>query len=878
MKTIAADFIGCATADPSQIFRRNSCSLKASLRVATLCLIAGSAVAQTDGSVQEIRVEGSPTEGLSDMAIDVSRFGTQVQVIDAAEIDTGGFTNFGELAAGLIRGANIGYSPDEGEFTIRIDGGTNRDTLLLLDGVPTFDRGTPLETIWGATALDPRMIDSVEVFRGGQSLYYGGNGGLGVVNARYKQPEPGDGVTGEIGVYGGSFRTRELYGNVTVPLDDQGRHYLMAFGRSYETRAHELFSEEAYTDNVLALGGKHDFPYSYNLLGLKYLWAINADTEFRLGYQLASVDFRDSFPGSTVFAPNYTEFPIYDMKFKTRFNESLRYEAEAYYSSPKLWNTEVGVRACHIPRLEDLPEASRTAAAQQGISGFSTAAEFEAFAATQANLPAGCVTNPYGDTSAAATAAEQGYYVDDNGNPYGTFENPFPIGAPMGYVIQSTAGFGSGVPIKGFGEGDQFKAGFVDYGFNNRLKLSLNNGLEGVFGVQSINYHDDSSEVYGMENDTISTTGVYVEGRATIDWPVTTNFSLAFREDFNNEFDNKSIWKYGFRQELPGGFYLRSNGGTSYSNPTLTEAGMRRNLITNPELEPQTVETYSLGLGVNGDLAMGTYNIEVGYFDTRIDNMFGSSAIENVCINYPDVTEVDINPNVITPTAFCDFALQNGIQREAVAYFNRDRVQDIQGITLDISFDNEYWQADFTYTDVESLEPNPSFGENALLAGTGEELDMIVPGPAGSDPFRQSSERPEWVASALVSYTPTPDWSFSLNSRWQGPEWGYAGGRAGRLVNADGERVIPDMNMGDYFVLNGSIQYFMGDAKQHRFMLRAVNLLDEDYFERSSASSQRDASRAAVRGEIGVNDPEYYFQYGWNGKPRSFWLQYEYEF
>ena len=100
---------------------------------------------QNRDGLEEILVEGKAIEkGVSVLAVDVARYGTQVQVISADEIATGGFTNFGELAAGLIRGANIGYSPDEGEFTIRIDGGTDRDTLLLLDGVPTFDRGTPL--------------------------------------------------------------------------------------------------------------------------------------------------------------------------------------------------------------------------------------------------------------------------------------------------------------------------------------------------------------------------------------------------------------------------------------------------------------------------------------------------------------------------------------------------------------------------------------------------------------------------------------------------------------------------------------------------------------------------------------------------------------
>ena len=121
--------------------------------------------------MQEIVVEGQVVRGVvTYLAIDVAKFGTQVQLISADEISTGGFTNFGELSAGLIRGANIGYSPDEGELTLRIDGGTDRDTLLLLDGVPTFARGTPPESVWGATSNDPRMIENVEIFRVGQSL------------------------------------------------------------------------------------------------------------------------------------------------------------------------------------------------------------------------------------------------------------------------------------------------------------------------------------------------------------------------------------------------------------------------------------------------------------------------------------------------------------------------------------------------------------------------------------------------------------------------------------------------------------------------------------------------------------------------------------
>ena len=830
-------------------------------------------------TLDEVLVEGRPLrEGVSQLAIDVARFGTQVQMISSEEIDTGGFTNFGELAAGLIRGANIGYSPDEGEFTIRIDGGTDRDTLLLLDGVPTFDRGTPLESLWGATALDPRMIDYVEIFRGGQSLYFGGNGGLGVVNAIYKRPEMGDDVHGEIGVYTGDFKTRELYGNVTTPLFGTGNHYLMVFGRSYETDAHELFSREAYVDNVLALGGKHDFPYSYNSIGFKYLWALDADTEFRLGYQWSTINFEDSFPNTTIYTPNFTDFPMFEARFRTDISDSLFYEAEGYYTDPRLKNSEIRARVCGIPRLQDLPPDIQAIAASQNITRFSTAAQFEAFAATIPGLPAGCVTAPYSIVGAtdATINARSGIFADDQGRPYGTLANPFPIGAPIGYAIESISQ-GLRAPVKGFGDPDQATAGYIDMGFNNRLKWVFNDNFEAVAGFQNITYKDNSDKVYGMRGDSVRSNGLYGELRLTSDFLFPTNLSISGRHDFNNSYEDQSIWKYGFRQQLPLGLYLRSNGGTSYSQPTLSEAGFAAGRVNNPNLETQQVETYSYGLGINGDFIGGTYNVEVGYFDTTIDNQFGSAAIRNACINYPGVRPQDINPNLIIPDEFCQFAQASGLADNQPATFNLKRAQDISGVTLDIAFDFDQWQMDFTFTDMESLEPNPIFNTRALLNGSGTVQSFIVPGAAGSDPFRQSAERAEWSASMLLTYTPTERWVMALNGKWQGPEWAYAPTGAARLVDTAGNRVVEDTNFGDYMVVNGSVQYFMGPDLQHRFLLRAVNLFDEGYYERAGYGNQA-YSRAGARGEVTQNDAAYYYPYGWNGKPRSFWVQYEYNF
>ena len=824
---------------------------------------ADNADSATADALQEVMVEGRRiNEGLSTTAYAAAEFGSQVQLITASEIDTGGFTNFGELASGLIRGANIGYSPDEGEFTIRIDGGSDRDTLLLLDGVPTFDRGTPLEDLWGATAIDPRMIESVEILRGGQSLYYGGNGGLGVVSVRYKEPE-GE-LKGEFGAYWGSFKTREVYGNTSFAIDEAGEHSVMFYGRSYETDAHEIFSESAYNDVVLELGGRHDFPYTYNLIGGKYRWQIDAVTELKLGVELATVDFRDSFPNDHIFNLNYTEYPKFNAAFRTDFTDNISFEAEAFFQAPQLKNSEVDAQICRIPQSVLNPATNRP---------FTVASQYEAYAARQ-GLPIGCVTNPETSTKADRTSRD-GFYVDANGRILGTQQNPFRIGDPMGFVIQTVANFGTGIPVKGFGEGTQFSAGYKEFGVNARTRIRWNDNFETVVGAQNVTSQDDSAAVYGVSDKKITSTGVYADLQAKLDFLEGTKFSIAGRQDFNNLFDDSFIWRASVRQEFPKGYYFRGSAGTSYANPRAQELGLYANSVNNPSLKTQEVETYGLGTGINGAFKGGTFNVELGYFNTKISNLFGSAQIRNVCPGV-DPTQV-INPNIITPTEFCASFREKGLTPLDTATFNTRATQDIEGFTLDVALDLDKWEMDFSFTKQDSFEPNPLFGLTAVRAGTGQALTTVVPGKAGAERFRQSGERPEWMASTLVSYSPNERWILSVNPRWQGPEYAYVQNNAARLVDASGARTNPDYNFGDYMVVNASVQHFMGKNKEHRLMLRIVNLFDEEYAERGGVTD-RAVSRAGVRGEVGPNNPEYFYTYGWNGKPLSYYLQYEYNF
>ncbi|MFN3609763.1 MAG: TonB-dependent receptor, partial [Hyphomonas sp.] len=234
--------------------------------------------------------------------------------------------------------------------------------------------------------------------------------------------------------------------------------------------------------------------------------------------------------------------------------------------------------------------------------------------------------------------------------------------------------------------------------------------------------------------------------------------------------------------------------------------------------------------------------------------------------------------SIVPPDAFCATAASRGLDGSEVVAVNTLAIQEIEGFTIDVAFDYGKFSGDISYTMMDSLEPNPVFGLPARLDGTTTNLGFVTPGPAGSEEKRQSGERPEWTLSALLTYKPTDQWIIALNPRLQGTEWAYAPTTAARLVDANGNRVVDDVNFGDYFVLNGSIQYFFGKDRQHRILVRGVNLLDENYYERYSGGASLTLDRAVVRGEVGVNDSSYYRQYGWNGKPRSAWVQYEYRF
>ncbi len=680
----------------------------------------------SDPAEQQIIVTGQAVKATK-TAEEAVAFGNYVQIVSAADIAASGASNFAELAQFLIKGANVGYSPDEGEYTIRLDGGGDRDTLVVLDNVPLYDRGPALEEIWSTTTIDPHMIERVEVFRGGNSLFFGSNGGIGVVSIVTKRPTGENKV--ELGASYGSFNSREIWGNAQARLDADGKLGVMVYGSSQNTDGPRIFNPDDFVDNVKAAGGVQKYPLNRNNVGIKFLYKPDDATELRLNGQYTQIEFFDAFPDNETYSPNRVRYPIVDASLTHRWSEKLLTEFGAYWTNPKLNNTETFAEICRIAT--------------------------------------GCI-NP--DTKAT-----------------------IPFGHATGHSIP--------YPNKGFGKDSKVGA-FMEYGINFRNTLTLPNIGEAVFGVQRVSYRNDSDPVFNISQAWTHTTGLYLDLRPTLPFSPTTNISLAGRVDFSQAFDHKFIWKFGVRQPI-GDFYLRGNGGTSYSLPKTNELfAVSPTLVGNPDLKTETTKTFNGAGGFARSWGDVSFSGEVGAFYTDISNRIQTTS--------------GLTPNT---------------------YFNNTAVTQIRGLTADLNLNiGSIWSFNLGFTK-----------QKAHLKGS----DL------------QINETPEYMIQGTLAWN-SPDKRFHVNlfPRYQGPEYA-TGGLNNRLRH----------NFGNYFVLNGSIGFWAGDEQQHRFQLRLVNILDEKYAERYGFGNQR-YSVAAVRGELLPTDPNYYYGYPFEGKPRSVYFSY----
>lgn len=528
--------------------------------------------ANADADAESVVTVTGKRSTASTVAKELSAYGTEVQVITAEQIDQSGSVNFAEAAQFLVKGVNVGYSPDEGEFTIRLDGGGDRDTLVTLDGVPLYDRGPALENIWGATTIDPHMIENIEVFRGGNSLYFGSNGGIGVVNVVTKKP---DGTKkGEFGVSYGSFATREVWGNYSFPLDEEGKHSLMFYGSMLATDSPRIFDPALFTDNVALSGGIQDYPLNKNHVGAKYLWRIDDNTELRANVIYTESLFQDPFPSGESYSPNTLRYPIADISFTKRFSENVLLEASAYYSNPELWNAELYPEICKVaagcvdpnnPTRPLIPRGAWTGAVEPAFAhGFGTTNQFRSgFKEQGATVRTTVNLNRFLEIVAGVQYVS---YADDSDQRFATPDNN-----------SATTGV------------------FLD--FHPKLPFSPDTNI-------SLAIRQDYSEAFDSK----------------------TIWKFGFKHPIGNAYVRANG---GTSYSLPQTNELYIN------NPRPPEAAtdIAFTTIGNPDLQTEETQTYNVAAGYRHVAGSFTVSGEIGAFDTEISNRIRTTSGRPIIVN-----------------------------------------------------------------------------------------------------------------------------------------------------------------------------------------------------------------------------------------------------
>jgi len=122
------------------------------------------------------------------------------------------------------------YSTPAQATSYFVRGGTNRHTLILIDGMPLNDP-TAISTDYDLRSLAISQVESVEVLRGGLSTLYGTGAAAAIINIELKESGT-DQFGGEVNLNGGSYNS---LGQDLSLRGNSGKFSFMARGSNFTT-------------------------------------------------------------------------------------------------------------------------------------------------------------------------------------------------------------------------------------------------------------------------------------------------------------------------------------------------------------------------------------------------------------------------------------------------------------------------------------------------------------------------------------------------------------------------------------------------------------------------------------------------------------------
>ena len=171
------------------------------------------------------------------LSAELGEIGHHVEIISGEEIEKGGFVDLNQALEALVPGLFVSVKTGRGDYAnVKMHGGS--EVLWLLDGVRLNNR------LYGSGYMDTisvKMIDRIEVLKGGEGLFYGTDSQAGVINVITKKVTKD--VSGEVGV---SYGTKDHTGVNGYVADTVKDHGFMLFGSQEGWSGYEPFDNKTY--------------------------------------------------------------------------------------------------------------------------------------------------------------------------------------------------------------------------------------------------------------------------------------------------------------------------------------------------------------------------------------------------------------------------------------------------------------------------------------------------------------------------------------------------------------------------------------------------------------------------------------------------------
>ncbi|MEO9964601.1 MAG: TonB-dependent receptor [Reichenbachiella sp.] len=166
----------------------------------------------TTDSLDNVVITGTKFE------LPVEKSGKSIYKIDAQSIEKNAGKTISDLlneVPGIQMEGNFGAPGTNINYYVR--GGRNKNTLILIDGVPINDP-SGIDATFDLRFLPLSQVESIEVLKGGLSTLYGTGASAAVISIKMKEAAT-EGTHGQIDYNFGSYNTHQISANVNGTED-----------------------------------------------------------------------------------------------------------------------------------------------------------------------------------------------------------------------------------------------------------------------------------------------------------------------------------------------------------------------------------------------------------------------------------------------------------------------------------------------------------------------------------------------------------------------------------------------------------------------------------------------------------------------------------